>query len=190
MIPTLSFDEALWAWQQSEQNPPKPTAWDEIGPFNKRQAPHSIQLRRPGDLGLPVLVSGKVFDSQGSLLSGAQIEIWQANHQGLYDLDGYAYRTTLVADGEGKYDFASVIPGHYPGRVCQHIHYLVSAPGHKPLTTQLYFATDPVFEGDPEHNFTRDPLIQSRELVRPVTLTGDPSEIHALVNFEIVVERL
>jgi protocatechuate 3,4-dioxygenase beta subunit len=67
---------------------------------------------------------------------------------------------------------------------------LVNAPGHKPLTTQLYFATDPVFEGDPQHNYTRDPLIQSIDLVRPVTLTGDPKDIHALVNFEIVMEQL
>jgi len=66
----------------------------------------------------------------------------------------------------------------------------VSAPGHKPLTTQLYFATDPVFEGDPEHNYTRDPLIRSSELVRPVVLAGDPSEMYAMVDFEIVVERL
>jgi len=44
-----------------------------------------------------------------------------------------------------------------------------------------------VFEGDPEHNYTRDPLIQSNDLVRPVTLAGDPNEIHALVNFETAV---
>jgi protocatechuate 3,4-dioxygenase beta subunit len=189
VIPTLSFDEALRAWQQSEQKPHKPTAWNEIGPFYKRDAPKSVQLRRPNDPGLAVRVSGKVFDTRGSILSGAKIEIWQANHQGLYDLDGYRYRSTLVADGEGQYAFGSVMPGHYPGRVCQHIHYLVTAPGYKPLTTQLYFATDPVFEGDPDHNYIRDPLIQSSDLVRPVTLSGDPSEIHALVNFEIIVER-
>jgi protocatechuate 3,4-dioxygenase beta subunit len=190
LLSTLSFDEALWAWDQHEKKPLKPTAWDEIGPFYKRKAPQTAQLSRPGDPGLPVRVSGKVFDTRGNTLSGAKIEIWQANHQGLYDLDGYSYRSTLMADGKGQYDFRSVMPGHYPGRVCQHIHYLVSAPGHKPLTTQLYFATDPVFEGDPEHNFTRDPLIQSSELVRPVTLAGDPKDLYALVNFEIVVERL
>ncbi len=190
LLSTLSFDEALWGWQLSEQKSRKPTAWDEIGPFYKRDAPQSAQLSRPGDPGLPVRVSGKVFDTRGNVLSGTKIEVWQANHQGLYDLDGYSYRGTLIADGEGAYDFRSVMPGHYPGRICQHIHYLVSAPGHKLLTTQLYFATDPVFEGDPEHNYTRDPLIQSSDLVRPVTLAGDPNEIHALVNFEIVVEQL
>lgn len=190
LLSTLSFDEALWAWDQHEKKPLEPTAWDEIGPFYKREAPQTPQLSRPGDPGLAVRVSGKVFDTRGDVLSGAKVEIWQANHQGLYDLDGYSYRSTLLADGKGQYDFRSVMPGHYPGRVCQHIHYLVSAPGHKPLTTQLYFATDPVFEGDPKHNFTRDPLIQSSELVRPVALAGDPKDLYALVNFEIVVERL
>jgi protocatechuate 3,4-dioxygenase beta subunit len=123
-------------------------------------------------------------------LPGAKLEIWQADHSGRYDLDGYRYRATLLADDKGQYSFDSVMPGHYPGRVCQHVHYMISAPGHKTLTTQLYFATDPVFEGDPDRNYTRDPLIYSRELVRPVTLAGDPKEIHAAVNFEIVLERL
>ena len=168
----------------------KPTAWDEIGPFYKRDAPHVTHLRKPGDPGLPVNIAGKVFDTRGDILSGAMIEIWQANHVGLYDLAGNDYRTTLVTDAKGEYAFDSVIPGHYPGRVCQHVHYLITAPGHKPLTTQLYFATDPVFEGDPAKNYTRDPLIESVDLVRPVTLSGDPKDIHAAVNFEIVVEGL
>jgi hypothetical protein len=126
-------------------------------------------------------VSGRVFDTRGDVLSGAKVEIWQANHQGLYDIDGYSYRATLLADRGGKYDFGSLMPGHYPGRVCQHIHYLVSAPRHKPLITQLYFATDPVFEGDPADNFARDPLIQNSELVRPVMLAREPNDVHALV---------
>jgi protocatechuate 3,4-dioxygenase beta subunit len=74
--------------------------------------------------------------------------------------------------------------------VCQHIHYAVTAPGYRPLVTQLYFATDPVFEGDPDKNFVRDPLITSRELVRPVTLVGDPKDIHAAVKFELVLEAM
>lgn len=190
IAPALSFEEALSGWHLSEEKIRKPTPWNEIGPFYKREAPQTVQLRRPGDPGLPVQVSGKVFDTRGEVLRGAKIEIWQANHEGLYDLDGYRYRSALTADPEGRYEFRSVMPGHYPGRVCQHIHYLVTAPGHKPLTTQLYFATDPVFEGDPQRNYMRDPLIQDSELVRPVTLAGDPQDVYAAVHFELVVERL
>ena len=70
------------------------------------------------------------------------------------------------------------------------MHYLVTAPGCKPLTTQLYFATDPVFAGNPARNYTKDPLIQSAELVRPVTLTKTPTGNLAVVTFELVLERL
>jgi hypothetical protein len=54
--------------------------------------------------------------------------------------------------------------------------------------TQLYFATDPVFEGDPAKNFGRDPLITTRELVRPVMLAGDPGDVHAVVTLDLVLE--
>lgn len=47
-----------------------------------------------------------------------------------------------------------------------------------------------MLEGEPDKNYTRDPLITSRELVRPVTLVGDPKEMYAAVRFELVVEML
>lgn len=168
----------------------KPTPWNELGPFYKRKAPKSTKLRAPGDPGMPVSVSGRVFDTRGHGIEGARIEVWHADHQGRYDLDGYRFRSALVSDATGTYGFDSVIPGHYPARVCQHIHYIVQAPGHKTLTTQLYFATDPVFDGDPARNYTRDPLILDSQLVRPVMLKGDPSDLVAAVNFEIVLEKL
>ena len=73
---SLSFDEAVWAWQQSERKPLKPTPWNEIGPFYKRGAPHSAQLSRPGDPGMPLKITGKVLDTRGEVLAGSKIEIW------------------------------------------------------------------------------------------------------------------
>ncbi len=150
----------------------------------------TASLRAPGDPGIPLSVSGQVLDVRGDIVPEAKLEIWQTDHLGHYDLDGYRYRATLISDAGGKYSFDSVMPGHYPDRVCQHIHYLVTAPGHKTITTQLYFATDPVFEGDPGRNFSREPLLASAELVRPVVLRGDPKNVFADVNFELVMERL
>ena len=187
--PGVSIAAALdWAAPQSTPRPP--TAWNELGPFYKKSAPHTAQLRLPGDPGLPLSVSGEVFDTRGNPLEGATLEIWQANDSGLYDLDGYRFRAALVADRAGRYGFESVMPGHYPGRVCQHVHYLVQAPGCKPLTTQLYFATDSVFAGDPQRNYAKDPLIQSAELVRPVTIVRTPGGPAAAVTFELVLEQL
>jgi len=190
ILSSNSATKLIVAWEEREKLVRKPTPWNELGPFYKKQAPRSTSLRAPGDPGMPLSVSGQVFDVRGEIVSGAKIEIWQTDHLGHYDLDGYRYRATLISDASGKYAFESMMPGHYPDRVCQHIHYLVNAPGHKPITTQLYFATDPVFEGDPDRNYNRDPVLLSRELVRPVVLRGDPKNVFVDVKFELVMERL
>lgn len=173
------------AWEQKETMRPL-TPPDQLGPFYKRRAPGSNMLRAAGDPGIPLVVAGQVFNTRGEKIPGAAIEIWQTDHLGIYDLDGYRYRAKLASSAEGKYDFSSVMPGHYPARACQHVHYLVTAPGHKPLITQLYFATDPVFDGDPDKNFKHGDS-PSRELIRPVLLVGDPKDIHAAVQFELVM---
>jgi protocatechuate 3,4-dioxygenase beta subunit len=138
---------------------------------------------------MPLAISGQVVDTKGEVLRDATIEIWHSDHLGHYDLEGYRYRTMMRPGEKGAYAFSSIMPGHYPDRVAQHVHYLVQAPRHKPLVTQLYFATDPVFNGDPDRNFSVDPLCTSRELVRPVLLVGDPKEIEAKVVFDLCLER-
>jgi protocatechuate 3,4-dioxygenase beta subunit len=184
----LSPSAMLEAWMQQEGAPLRATPVNEIGPFYKKKAPDDRVLRRAGDPGMPLSVSGKVWSARGEALPGAVVEVWQADHDGRYDLEGYRYRARLPADAEAQYTLATTMPGHYPGRVCQHIHYLVTAPGHKPLITQLYFATDPAFEGDPDRNYTKDPLVRSRELVRPVTVSGAEKDVRAAVTFELVLE--
>jgi len=179
----------LHAWSQQEVRARTPTPINEIGPFYKKRSPETSTLRAASDPGLPLAVSGLVYSERGNVVRDATIEVWQADHLGHYDLEGYRYRAKLRPDAAGKYAFDTIMPGHYPDRVCQHIHYLVQAPGHKPLITQLYFATDPAFEGDPRKNFSRDPVIHTAELIRPVTLVGDPSAIHAAVTFELVLAK-
>ena len=188
LIASSSRAAMLLAFEEKERR--KPTPANELGPYYKKRAPETATLRAPGDPGMPLSVSGQILDTRGEKLPNVVVEVWQTDHLGHYDLDGYRYRAKSPADGSGNYKFESVMPGHYPDRVCQHIHYLVTAPGHKPLVTQLYFATDPVFEGDLDKNFNRDPLIHNRELVRPVMLVGDPKDIHAAVNFELCLERV
>ncbi|MGO9563829.1 MAG: hypothetical protein ACLPPV_14345 [Candidatus Korobacteraceae bacterium] len=177
------------AWDDAEKKR-QPTPFCELGPFYKRQAPNTSMLRAPGDSGMPLTVSGVGYNTRGEVVPEAKVEIWQTDNFGHYDIEGYRYRTLLEPGAKGSYAIESVMPGHYPTRVCQHVHCLVTAPGHKPLITQLYFATDPVLEGNPDKNFTRDPLITSRDLVRPVMIKGEPRQIIAAVNFDLVVETL
>src|SRR5207245_9785566 len=65
---------------------------------------------------------------------GAQLEWWSANPRGDYDAE---HRGAQRADGTGRYRYETDLPGRYPGRPL-HLHVRVTAPGHKPLVTQLY----------------------------------------------------
>ncbi len=179
--------EVLHAWFDA-QTALQPTAHVEMGPFYKKRAPATTKLRPAGDPGMPLTVTGRVISTNGERVRGATLEIWQANHGGLYDLEGFHYRAAITTPANGAYAFESVMPGHYPARVARHVHYFVTAPGQKPLSTQLYFSTDEVFGGDPDKNYAKDPLITSRTLVRPVTLTGKPESATASVEFELVME--
>ena len=160
------------AWDEAAARPRTPE--NALGPFYKKHAPDTRTMRIAGDPGMPLAVSGGVFSTRGEALPEATVEVWHTDHRGRYDIDGYRYRARFKA-ADAKYAFDSIMPGHYPDRVCQHV---------------LYFATDPVFEGDPDKNFGRDPLITTRELVRPVMLAGDPGDVHAVVTLDLVLERL
>ena len=127
----FSPEAMLAAFQDREKQVRQPTPPNELGPFYKRLTPVNNMLRAPGDPGMPLTLFGQVFDTRGDIVPGATIEIWQTNHHGHYDLNGYRYRGKLNVDKSGAYSFESVVPGHYPDRICQHTHYLVMAPGHK-----------------------------------------------------------
>lgn len=186
----LNAEVAAAKWFAEENKTRTATPASVVGPFYKRGSPDVAMMRAAGDPGLPLHVSGAVYSVRGEALPLAKIEIWQTNYRGYYDLKGYRYRALLTTGAKGAYAFDSVIPGHYPARVCQHVHLAVFAEGHKPLVTQMYFATDPVFDGDPDRNYSKDPLCTSRELIRPVRLhTEDAGGMAAETTFELVLER-
>jgi protocatechuate 3,4-dioxygenase beta subunit len=170
--------------------PLAPTPPNDLGPFYKRGASSAAVLRRPGDAGLPLALAGTVFRATGERLPAARVELWHSDDAGDYDMAGIRFRADLKADDKAGYAVATVMPGHYPGRVCQHVHFIVRAEGCKPLVTQLYFATDPVFEGDPDKHYGRDPLLVSRELIRPVSLVAKDGATSAHCLFDLVLEAL
>ncbi len=114
-----------------------------------------------------ILVRGRVTDVNGQPLEGALVDVWQANHFGRYshpedpnsapldpNFQGWGLMTT---DADGRYGFKTIKPGPYPlsflgadGWRCRHIHFQVSRPGSKKLTTQMYFEGDPLIEQDLE----------------------------------------
>ena len=121
------------------------------GPFYKRGAPARAVLVGDGDRGERLLLSGTVRTTECTPLANAVLDIWQADARGGYDNDGWGLRGTLATDAFGRWELHTIIPGRYlngPQYRPSHIHVKVSAPGFRPLTTQLYFDGDPYNDVD------------------------------------------
>lgn len=187
---TLSQSQLLAFYEQGEAQANKPTSTEVLGPFFRKGAPNNTTLRIPGEPGFPLRVAGKVSNTKGQKVQGVKIDIWQADHAGLYDVQGYRYRTKLLVDTASEYAIETIMPGHYDDRPAQHIHYMISAPGHKTLITQAYFATDPFFDGDPDKNYRKRNMVSSRELIRTVSLYEAPGQPRAAIQFDICLETL
>lgn len=174
-------------WDDTEAKP-KATPAEVLGPFYRKGAPNVSRLHKPGDPGFPLRVSGKVVNTRGEKIPGARVGVWHADHAGIYDVAGYRYRANLEIGESSDYTLETIMPGHYPDRPAQHIHYLITAPGHKTLVTQAYFATDPFFEGDPVKNYAKRNIVGNRELVKTVKLF-EQGDVHAEISFDIILER-
>ena len=160
-----------------------------FGPFFMRDAPWianggDVAQGAPGD---PCWVQGQITDAAGSPVPHAEIAVWEADENGLYDVQYDAQRTAgrarLRADDEGRYGFWSVRPSPYPipddGPVGElltatrrspmrpaHIHFMVSAPGHRTVVTH-------VFDADSDH-LDDDAVFGVRgSLVRRCEVMGD-----------------
>jgi protocatechuate 3,4-dioxygenase beta subunit len=165
----------------------KPTPGNTLGPFYKKGAPRKEKLTAINAPGSPLLVTGRVINTHGKVLSDARVEVFHSDAQGNYDMNGFECRGEIPVGQDGGYKYETVVPGQYGGRA-QHIHYLINAPGHKRLITQLYFENDPKFEGNPDRNYTKDDLVWHRELIRPVIKLKQNNIDYTSVEFNICLE--
>ncbi len=122
-----------------------PTPSDIEGPFFKIGAPFRKEL-----IDNPTLsVEGLILNTNGELIKDVLIDIWQADSEGNYDLEGFNFR---AKGNESSYKFLTVMPGEYEidedEYRCPHIHFKITAPGYKTLTTQLYFPDNQYNETD------------------------------------------
>lgn len=105
-----------------------------------------------------IRITGRVLDEQGQPVEGALVDIWQANARGRYQheddpatapLDPNFQGWGMVkTDANGYYAFTTIKPGAYAVQSDwhrpPHIHYKVSRRGYHELTTQMYFAHEPL----------------------------------------------
>ncbi|MBI1848178.1 MAG: hypothetical protein HY294_08680 [Candidatus Rokubacteria bacterium] len=67
-------------------------------------------------------------------IAGAKLEWWSVNVRGEYDT---AHRATQTTGADGAFRYETDQPKPYFNRPA-HVHVKISAPGHKPLITQIY----------------------------------------------------
>jgi hydroxyquinol 1,2-dioxygenase len=195
--------------------PPGATESTVLGPFHvvtspRRELGDSIDLMGTGP---PCVVRGRVLSADGALLPGAQLDVWQANDQGFYDVQQPGVqprgngRGLFTADWDGAFWFRTVVPSHYPiptdgpvGALLNatsrhpyrpaHIHFIVTAPGHLPLTTHMFVAGSPYIESDAV-------FAVRRSLIAQFTPVDDPAQAaryglsgpFRIAEFEITLQR-
>lgn len=149
-LPTFLARNAL------AQTPRRLTPSQSEGPFYPNQAMQDADadLLRNGSVdykgGDPAWVSGMVSDLSGKPVSGAVVEIWQCDHEGVYRHSRSSGSAPMAFQGfgkvqvgaDGQYRFRTIRPAHYPGRT-PHIHVKVRLGSRELLTTQMYVAGEP-----------------------------------------------
>ena len=143
-----------------------------LGPFYREGAP----ARADGaDLtagsGPSVRVSGRVVDLERRPVPGAILDVWQTAPSGLYHMQDpsvpeFDLCGRFQGDDQGRFAFRTRKPVSYPipvdgpaGRLLRqlgrpihrpaHMHFIVSAPGHVPVVTQLFTEGDACLDSDP-----------------------------------------
>jgi catechol 1,2-dioxygenase len=128
------------------------TTADILGPFYKAGAPFREDIIPAENTAEPLVVRGKVFDGCNGELKNAIVEIWNANHEGVYDNTTFRFRGSYETNDDGNYRFKTIIPGRYLNGGTfrpSHIHFRITAPDHQELVSQIYFKDDPFINSDP-----------------------------------------
>lgn len=133
-----------------------------FGPFHVAGAPR-YELGADianGAKGTPCIVEGTVRGIDGKPVPYAELDVWQSDEDGLYDVQhvGLAQaqaRGILTADEEGRFHFRSIVAvpyaiphdgpvgemleatGRHPWRPA-HLHFMVTAPGYETLITHVF----------------------------------------------------
>jgi catechol 1,2-dioxygenase len=155
------------------------TSQNLLGPFWRMNAPridNGGSIVRSETPGPALFMSGRVLDTAGRPVAGAEVDIWHSSPIGLYenqdpDQADFNLRGKFVSDADGKFWFRSVKPAGYPiptdgvvGRLLAaqqrhpyrpaHVHALIFKPGFKTMISQIYADDDANLDTDVQFGVT------------------------------------
>jgi catechol 1,2-dioxygenase len=155
------------------------TAQSLLGPFWRLHSPrveNGGTIVRSETPGAPLFVNARVVDHAGNPVAGAEVDVWHASPDGLYENQDpeqaeMNLRGKFTTDAEGRFWFHTVMMTGYPiptdgvvGRLLKlqnrhpfrpaHLHALIFKPGFKVLISQVYDPADPHIDTDAQFGVT------------------------------------
>lgn len=184
-----------------------------LGPFyvaGSKQLPMWADIAE-GLPGMPAYVHGRVLDVDGKPIEGAELDVWQNDSEGFYDVQrpGASYaRGKFTTDAQGRFGFRTTKPVSYPiptdgpvGKMLlgmgrhpyrpAHVHTKVSAPGYEPIITHLFVKGDKYLGSDAVFGVKDSLVVEFRDLPAGRTPDGQSSErpfSEAVYDFRLVRE--
>jgi len=154
-----------------------------LGPFWRQGAPfvkNGGSIVRSPTPGTPLFFTGRVVDTEGNPIAGAEVDVWHASTKGLYENQDpsqaeWNLRGRLLTDERGIFAYRTIKPSGYPvpaggptERLLEvqhrhpfrpaHLHALIYKQGFKTIPTQLYSEDDPVLETDTQFGVTTNSI--------------------------------
>jgi catechol 1,2-dioxygenase len=176
------------------------------GPLYVAGAPlceHFARLDDGEDPGTVLYMQGQVRGTDGAPLANAIVDVWHANTGGTYSYfdpsqSAFNLRRRIQTDAQGHYRLQSIVPSGYGcppdgptqrlldqlgrhGQRPAHIHFFISAPGQRHLTTQINLAGDKYLHDDFAYA-TRD------ELIAEIRFSDEGGERRADITFDFVLQ--
>lgn len=149
------------------------------GPFYTDNPPtiENTLLAQETEEGTRLIISGRIYNLDcNEYLPNVVVDIWQADHSGAYDNEGYNLRGKTLTNDQGFYIFETILPGKYPLNETKdrpaHIHFKITPPEFPTLITQLYFEGDPDIPADAAASITEGNFDASHRII-PLTENED-----------------
>lgn len=167
---TLGLSQLVVA--QNHSRPEGVTEQTVFGPFHLEHAP----VLPPGaDIatgvaGEPCFIAARVTDATGQAIAGATVDVWQADAEGLYDVQHPEWqemklRAVFQTDHAGCFRLRTIRPCSYPipmdgpvGTMMRaleqhpyrpaHLHVMINAAGYDRLITHVFVADDAYLDTD------------------------------------------
>jgi len=167
---TLGLSQLVVA--QNHKRPSGVTEQTVFGPFHLNGAPHLAPGAdiAEGVQGEPCFVSAYVQSATGQPIAGATVDVWQADTDGLYDVQHPEWhdmklRAVFETDQQGYFRLRTIKPCNYPiptdgpvGDMMRaldqhpyrpaHLHCMIQAEGYDRLITHVFVEGDAYLDSD------------------------------------------